>query len=134
MELNTKVFVVETNPHRQTSCVWTAATTVKEVISIINENTAFCSVQPVDFLHLNNNFDEYDFLDDEGEFDYGKVIEWEDSLPIEEHFQAAIDCEANDGNIINVYWTREEAEEAGAPPYMMDLIYKLKIDKIFGKT
>ena len=131
MEPNTKVFVVEINPHRQTSCVWTGATTVGEVISLINENTAFSTVQPVQFLHLNNKFNPADFLDENGEVDYDKVTEWENSLPIEAHFEAAIDCAADDGHIIRVYWTREEAEEAGAPRHMSDEAYKQKINLIF---
>ena len=131
MEQNTKVCIVETNPHRQTSCVWTGAPTVAEVIEAINEETAFSAVQPADFLDLNNNFNPDDFSDDNGEIDWEKVNDWENSLPIEEHFQAAIDCAANDGHIIRVYWTREEAEEAGAPRFMSDDVYKQKIDLIF---
>ena len=131
MEQNTKVCVVETNPHNKTSCVWTGATTVKEAILIINENTAFSAVQPADFLHLNNNLNPNDFLDADGEVNCDKVAEWENALPIEAHFQAAIDCAADDGHIIRVYWTREEAEEAGAPHYMSEEEYGQKLDSIF---
>ena len=131
MEPNTKVCVVEINPHRETSCVWTGATTVGEVISLINENTAFSTVQPADFLRENNGFKFADFVDDSGEVDYDKVTEWEYSLPIEAHFHAAIDCAADDGHIIRVYWTREEAEEAGTPQYMSADVYKQKINLIF---
>ena len=131
MEQNTKVCIVETNPHRQTSYIWTGATTVKEVIDSMNKVTEFSAVQPADFLDLNNNFNPDDFSDDNGEIDWEKVNDWENSLPIEEHFQAAIDCAANDGHIIRVYWTREEAEEAGAPRFMSDDVYKQKIDLIF---
>ena len=131
MEPNTKVCVVEINPHRETSCVWTAATTVGEVIDIVAKETAFSTVQPADFLRENNGFESADFLNDDGEVDYDKVTEWENALPIEAHFDAAIECAADDGNIIRVHWTREEAEEAGTPQYMMDITYNLKIDKIF---
>ena len=131
MEQNTKVFVVETNPHNQTSCTWTGAKTVAEVIDAVNKETAFSAVQPADFLHLNNNFNPNDFLDKDGDIDFNKVTEWENSLPIEAHFKAANACAADDGHIIRVYWTREEAEEAGAPRYMSDEDYKLKIDLIF---
>ena len=131
MEKNTKVCIVETNPHRQTSCVWTGTPTVGEVIDIVNEETASSTVQPVQFLHSNNKFNPADFLDEDGAVDYDKVTEWEYSLPIEAHFQAAIDCAADDGHIISVYWTREEAEEAGAPRYMTDEAYKKKLDSIF---
>lgn len=131
MESNTRVCIVEINPHQQTSCVWTGATTVKEVIDAMNKETAFSVVQPVDFLDLNNNFNLDDFLDADGEVDWGKVTEWENSPPIEAHFQAAIDCAAADGHTIRVYWTREEAEEAGAPRYMSEAVYKDKLDVIF---
>ena len=73
MEQNTKVCVVETNPHRQTSCVWTGATTAAEVIEAMNKVTAFSAVQPADFLDLNNNFNPDDFSDDNGEIDWDKV-------------------------------------------------------------
>ena len=131
MKQNTKVCIVETNPHNQTSCVWTGATTVAEVIVIINEETSFSSVQPADFLQENKGFKFADFLDDNGEVNYDKVAEWENALPIEAHFQAAIDCAADDGHIIRVYWTREEAEEAGAPSYMSDEDYLNKLELIF---
>ena len=131
MEPNTKVCIVETNPHKQTSSVWTGASTVEEVIAIINEETAFSAVQPVQFLHSNNGFDLNAFLDDNGEVDYDTVVAWEHSLSTEAHFQAAIDCAADDGHTIRVHWTREEAEEAGAPRYMSDEDYKEKIDLIF---
>ena len=131
MEQNTKVCVVETNPHNQTSCVWTGAPTVAEVIDAMNKETAFSAVQPADFLDLNNNFNPNDFLDADGEVDWGKVAKWEKTLPIEAHFQAAIECAENGGHIIRVYWTREEAEEAGAPHYMSNDAYKKKLDSIF---
>ena len=131
MEQNTKVCIVETNPHNQTSCVWTGATTVAEVIVIINEETSFCSVQPADFLQENNGFKFADFLDDNGEVNYYKVIEWENALPIEAHFDAAIGCAEDDGHTIRVYWTREEAEEAGAPQYMSNEDYLNKLELIF---
>ena len=131
MELNTRVCIVETNQHKQTSCVWTGAPTVGEVIEAMNKETAFSAVQPADFLDLNNNFDPADFLDADGEVDWERVSEWENSLPIEAHFQAAIECAENYGHIIRVHWTREEAEEAGAPRYMNEDVYKQKIDLIF---
>ena len=131
MELKTKVCIVETNPHNQSSCVWTWPDTVQKVIAIINEETAFSAVQPVEFLRSNNNFNQADFLDDNGEIDNDKVTDWENSLPIEAHFQAAIECAEDDGHTIRVHWTREEAEEAGAPRYMSDEDYKEKIDSIF---
>ena len=131
MEQNTKVCVVETNPHNQTSCTWTGAPTVAEVIDVMNKETAFSAAQPADFLHLNDNFNPNVFLDEDGQIDFDKVTEWEKTLPIEAHFQAAIDCAADDGHTINVYWTREEAEEAGAPRYMSNDVYKEKIDLIF---
>ena len=131
MEKNTRVCIVETNPHRQTSCIWTGAPTVGEVIDIVKKETAFSSVQPNDFLHLNNGFKQYDFLDADGEIDLEKVAEWENALPIEAHFEATIECAENDGHTIRVYWTREEAEEAGAPRYMTDEAYQKKLDSIF---
>ena len=131
MEPNTRVCIVETNTHRQTSCVWTGATTVAEVIDAMNKVTAFSAVQPADFLDLNNNFNPDDFSDDNGEIDWEKVKDWENSFPIEAHFKAAIDCAAYDGSTVRVYLTREDAEEAGAPRYMSDDVYKQKIDLIF---
>ena len=131
MEQNTKVFVVETNPHRQTSCVWTGAPTVAGVIETMEQERAFSVVQPVQFLRSNNKFNPADFMDADGEVDFEKVTDWENSLQIEAHFQAAIDCAADDGHIISVYWTREEAEQAGAPQHMIDEVYKQKIDLIF---
>ena len=131
MEKNTRVCIVETNPHRQNSCVWTGAPTVGEVIDIVNEETASSTAQPVQFLHSNNKFNPADFFDEDGAVDYDKVTDWENSLPIEAHFQATIDCSEYDGHIISVYWTREEAEEAGAPRYMTDEAYKKKLDSIF---
>lgn len=131
MESNTKVCIVETNPHRQTSCVWTGATTVAEVISMVDQQTAFKTTQTAEFLQKNNNFDYTNFLDADGEVDFDKVNEWEKSLPIEAHFQAAIDCSADDGHKIEVYWTRAEAEEAGAPRYMSEEEYAQKLDLIF---
>ena len=130
MEQNTKVCVVETNPHNQTSCVWTGATTVAEVIDAMNKDTAFSAEQPIDFLHLNNNFNPDDFLDADGDIDFDKVTEWENSLPIEEHFQEVIECAENDWHIIPVYWTREEDEEACAQRFMNEAVYKEKIDSI----
>ena len=131
MEPSTRVLIVETNPHKQTSCVWTGTPTVEYLLYIMAQETAFSAVQPVQFLHLNNKLNLADFMDDSGEVDYDKVTAWENSLPIEEHFQAAINCAADDGHTIRVYWTREEAEEAGAPRYMSDEVYKQKIDLIF---
>ena len=131
MEQNTKVCIVEINPNNQTSYVWTGATTVGEVIDIMAQETAFSTVKPADFLDLNNNFNPDDFLDENGEVDWVKVADWENTLPIEAHFEAAIECAEYGGNIINVYWTREEAEEAGAPRYMSDEDYKEKLDLIF---
>ena len=131
MELKTKVCIVEINPHNRTSYVWTGAQTVGEVIEIMNKETAFSTVQPVQFLHKNNGFNPADFMDENGEVDYDKVTDWENSLPIEAHFQAAIECAEDDGHTIRVHWTREEAEEAGAPRYMSDEDYKEKIDSIF---
>ena len=131
MELSTKVCIVEINPHNQSSCVWTGATTVGEVIDIMAQETAFSTVKPADFLDLNNNFNPDDFLDENGEVDWVKVADWENTLPIEAHFEAAIECAEYDGHTIRVYWTREEAEEAGAPRYMSDEDYKEKLDLIF---
>ena len=131
MNSNTNVCIVEINPHRQTSCVWTGATTVAEVISILAQETAFKTTQPSEFLQKNNNFNPADFLDKDGDIDFDKVTEWENSLPIEAHFQAAIDCAADDGHEIRIYWTREEAEEAGAPRYMSEEEYGQKLNLIF---
>ena len=131
MNSNTKVCIVETNPHRQTSCIWIGATTVGEAIAIVKQEESFSSVQPSGFLQKNNGFNPADFLDSEGDVDFDKVAEWENSLPIEAHFQAAIDCAADDGHTINVYWTREEAEEAGAPRYMSEEEYSAKLDTVF---
>ena len=131
MEKNTRVCIVETNPHRQNSCVWTGAPTVGEVIDIVNEETASSTTQPTEFLQKNNNFDYADFLDADGEIDFEKATDWENSLPIEAHFQAAIDCAADDGHEIRIYWTREEAEEAGAPRYMSEEEYGQKLNLIF---
>ena len=131
MNSNTNVCIVEINPHRQTSSVWIGATTVGEVISLVARETAFKTTQPTEFLQKNNNFDYADFLDADGEIDFEKATDWENSLPIEAHFQAAIDCAADDGHEILIYWTREEAEEAGAPRYMTDEAYKKKLDSIF---
>lgn len=132
MEQNTKVCIVETNPHHQTSCVWTGATTVVEVISVVAQETAFKTTQPTEFLRKNNGFKAANFFDADGDIDWDKVSEWENSLPIEAHFQAAIDCSADDGHTINVYWTRQEAEEAGAPRYMSEEEYTQKLDVVFN--
>ena len=131
MNSNTKVCIVEINPHRQTSSVWIGATTVGEVISLVARETAFKATQPTEFLQKNNNFDYADFLDADGEIDFEKATDWENSLPIEAHFEAATDCAENDGHEIRVYWTREEAEEAGAPRYMSEEEYGQKLNLIF---
>ena len=131
MNSNTKVCIVEINPYRQTSTVWTGATTVGEVISIVAQETAVKNTQPSEFLQKNNGFNPANFLDEDGDVDFGRVSEWENSFPIEAHFQAAIDCSADDGHTIEVYWTRQEAEEAGAPRYMSDEEYFAKLDTVF---
>lgn len=131
MNSNAKVCIIETLPHRQFSYIWTGATTVAKVITIVDELTTFSSVKPTDFLRKNNNFDPNSFLDDDGEIDYEKITAWENSLPIEAHFQAAIDCAIKYGYIIKVYWTREEAEEAGAPRHMSFDDYLKQLEFIF---
>ncbi len=60
--------------------VWIGATTVGEVISLVARETAFKATQPTEFLQKNNNFNPADFLDKDGDIDFDKVTEWENSL------------------------------------------------------
>ena len=59
------------------------------------------------------------------------LADWEESLPIEAHFEAAIDCAGDDGHIIKVYWSKEDALNDGAPRYMSDEDYAKCVGLVF---
>lgn len=128
----TPCLVTEVNPHRQTSTAWTGATTVGEVISIIEQKTAFSVTQPQEFLLKNAGKSHADFLDAEGDFDGDAYNAWEAKQPIEAHFDAAIDCESSDGHIIRVYFTQDEALNGGAPRYMNEEKFEQAVNLVFG--
>lgn len=129
----TPCLVTEVNPHRQSSSVWTGATTVADVIDIVGQTTAFKVTQPGEFLLKNAAQSLENFVGADGEFDGDAYNTWERSQPIEAHFEAAIDCSADDGHVINVYWTKDEAIEAGAPRYMSEEKFEQAVNLVFGE-
>ena len=133
--LNSKTLclVTEVNPHRQTSTVWTGATTVGEVIRIITQKTASSVTKPQEFLLKNAGKSLTDFLDAEGDFDGDAYTTWETVQPIQAHFDAAIDCEGDDGHAIHVYFTKDEALNEGAPRYMSEEKFEQVVNSVFSE-
>lgn len=131
--LNSKTpcLVTEVNPHRQSSTVWTGATTVADVIAIVEQTTAFKVTQPGEFLLKNARQSLENFIGADGDFDGDAYNAWETAQPIDAHFEAAIDCARDDGHTVSVYWTREAALDAGAPRYMSDEQYIKAVDLVF---
>lgn len=133
LNATTPCLVTEVNPRRQTSTVWTGATTVGEVISIIAQKTASSVTQPQEFLLKNAGKSLTDFLDAEGDFDGEKYNAWADALPIQAHFDAAIDCEGDDGHAIRVYFTKDDALKDGAARYMSEDKFEQAVNLVFGE-
>jgi len=131
MDANTKVLVVETNPHNQTSKAWTGATTVGEVIVLVDVMTANKVTQPIDFLLANAGINMSLFNDSEGDFDATAFDNFVAQQPIKAHFQAAIDCAASDGHVISTYWSAQEALDDGAPRYMSEDAFATAIGLAF---
>ena len=130
---NTPVLVVEINPHLQTSTTWLGCMTVGDVISVVNQKTAFSTTQPQEFLLKNAGKTLEDFTDADGDFDGNACLDWENSQSTEAHFDAAIDCESSDGHIIRVYFTQDEALNDGAPRYMSEEQYEQAVNLVFGE-
>lgn len=98
------------------------------------ERMTACSVtQPGEFLLKNNKKTHADFLDADGEFDGDKYNEWAYSLPIDAHFEAALDCAADDGHMVQVFWNKEDALDAGAPRYMGEDKFEQAVNLVFGE-
>lgn len=123
MKKDTQVIVVETTPHRQTSTVWTACPTVGAVIDYMQVKTAFSNTQPYAFLLKNAGKTFEDFTDED------EAEAWQVRQTVEDWFEASIDCVRDDGHIVNAYWSKAEAEEAGAPRYMSDEAYAAALER-----
>jgi hypothetical protein len=124
---NTVVMMVETNPHRQTSGVWTGFRTAKEIVSFMY--TKNCDMR--EMLRKNNVKSFNELIAKHGDEYPEHLNEWENSLPFEAHFEAAIDAAKDDGHIINMHFAVESALEAGAPRYMSEEDYVRSCNIIF---
>lgn len=133
--LNSKTpcLVTEVNPHLQMSSAWLGAMNVGDVIAVVAQKTAFSATQPEEFLLKNNGAELANFLGTDREFDSEKYTAWADALPIQAHFDAAIECEAHDGHTVRVYFTKDEALNGGAPRYMSDAKFEQAVNLVFGE-